>query len=45
MKKPEPEQQKSSGISNRMNDFYFELKHPDGKTEVFGGEEETQEED
>jgi hypothetical protein len=37
MKNTEQAKKSEGGMSRRMNDFYFELKSPDGKVEVFEG--------
>jgi hypothetical protein len=35
MDKSEQTKKSKGGMARRMNDFYFELKSPDGKVEVF----------
>jgi hypothetical protein len=44
MENTEQAKKSESGISRRMNDFYFELKGPDGKVEVFEGKGEERKE-
>jgi hypothetical protein len=45
MKNTEQAKKSEGGMARRMNDFYFELKSPDGKVEVFEGKGEEIEED
>ena len=33
-----PKTEPSKGLKNRMDDAYFEITTPDGKTRTFGGE-------